>query len=107
MPTPETTSRAVEALRCYTDHPMGDGDAVLLLNDTVCLEFAGLADQWDDLLRQNTAKILRDTASTVVVAIARPEAQLLPRDFQLWRDLHAALRDSDVDLHPVRALPAA
>lgn len=108
MPTPEPTScRAAEALRIYAETPLSNGDAILLLDDTVCLELAGLADHWDDLLRRNTAKILRDTASSVVVAIARPGAELLPRDFQLWRDLHAALRDTDVELHPVRALPAA
>lgn len=40
-------------------------------------------------------------------AIARPACVLLASDHQLWRDLHADLRGSDVQLLPVRALPAA
>lgn len=96
-----------KVLRIYEDNPMEAGDAVLLLDNKVCLELEGLADHWDAQLRTNTAGILRETSRTVLVAVARPGATLLPGDHQLWRDLHTDLRDGDVALLPLRALPAA
>ena len=42
----------------------------------------------------------------VVLAIARQGADLRVEDYRLWRELHQELRDSDVDLHPLKALPA-
>jgi hypothetical protein len=42
----------------------------------------------------------------VALAIARHGADLGPADYGIWRDLHDALRDSDADLLPVKALPA-
>jgi len=96
-----------DVLRIYADDPLDDGDALLLLDSKVCLELEGLADHWDAQLRINTVEILRKTAGTVLVAVARPYAALLPGDYQLWRDLHAGLRDGDVALLPLRALPAA
>lgn len=96
-----------EVLRIYADHPLDDGDAVLLIDDEVCLEIEHLADEWDAVLRSKTAQVLLATADRVQVAIARPAGVLLPSDYQLWRDLHADLRDSAVELLPVRALPAA
>lgn len=71
------------------------------------LEMAGLADHWDDVVRRNTAHIVRETARRVVVAIARAGRDLHPEDFRLWRELHEDLRDSNVELLPVQALPAA
>ncbi len=50
---------------------------------------------------------MRTNAATVLVLIARPDGELLDTDYQLWRELHAELRDSAVQLLPVRALPAA
>ena len=47
------------------------------------------------------------TGPGVLVAIARDRGRLLPGDYQLWRELHQDLRDTDVDLLPVRSLPAA
>ena len=105
--TPYDDTALQSALRIYAEHPLRDGDVVLLLDDTVCLELEQLTAQWDDVLRQNTGRVLRETASRVVLAVSRTGAQLQPSDFQLWRDLHAELRGSDVDLLPVRALPAA
>lgn len=99
--------RLAEVLRIYADDPLDDGDAVFLLDGAVCFEVAGLADHWDDLLRRNTAQILREQACRAVLAIARPGADLTPSDYQVWRDLHADLRGSAVDLLPVKALPAA
>ena len=94
-------------LRIYTDAPMTDGDAVLVLDGEVCLELQGMADGWDDVGRRNLVSILVQTSQRVVVAIARPRAELRPSDYQLWRDLHRDLAGTAVDLLPVRALPAA
>lgn len=96
-----------QVLRIYADHPLDDGDAVLLLDDEVCVEIEGLALEWDPELRRNTASVLRKTAVRALVLIARRGGVLRDSDYQLWRDLHADLRDSDVQLLPVRALPAA
>jgi hypothetical protein len=103
----ENTSRLAEILCVYADHPLDSGDAVLVLDDRVCLEIEGLADHWDAVLRHNTAQVVRSTSERVLVLIARPQALLQDSDYQLWRDLHADLRDSVVQLLPVRALPAA
>ena len=83
------------------------GDVLFLLDGKVCMEITGLAARWDDVVRSNTAGVLRKTARRVVVAIARPEATLLPGDLQLWQDLRDDLLGSDVTLLPVQALPAA
>ena len=96
-----------DVLRIYADHPLDDGDALLLIDDQVCLEVTGLAEEWDDLLRSRTAQVLLSTAERVQVAIARRGGVLRDSDYQLWRELHADLRESTVQLLPVRALPAA
>lgn len=96
-----------EALRVYEAHPLRDGDVVMLLDDRVCLELEQLAAEWDEQLKANTGRVLRETASRVVIAVSRRGARLRPADYQLWRDVHAELRGTDVDLQPVRALPAA
>ena len=95
------------ALRVYDEHPLEDGDAVLLLDGTVCLELQRLADGWDDVGRRDLVSILIRTSHRVLVAIARDRARLQPGDYQLWRELHEDLRDTGVELLPVRALPAA
>jgi len=95
------------SLRSYEDDPMADGDALLLLDGTVCLELAGLANSWDDIGRRNLVEILTTTSRRVQVAIARERSDLRPGDYQLWRELHESLRDTGVELLPVRALPAA
>ncbi len=61
----------------------------------------------DPVLRSNTSSVLPKTAKQVLVLIARPGRVLRDSDHQLWRDLHADLRDSDVQLLPVRGLQAA
>lgn len=99
--------REEQALALYTEHPLDAGDAVLLLDHTVCLELTQLAEGWDDVARRDLVSTLASTSRRVVVAISRPRGELLPKDYALWRDLHAHLRDSDVHLLPVRALPAA
>jgi len=106
MPTP-AADRLADLVRVYSDDPLEDGDAVLLLDDAVCLEIERLADEWDPVLRTNTAEILRGTARQVRVLIVRPAGELQDSDDQLWRDLHADLRSSGVALLPLRALHAA
>ena len=97
-----------DVLTIYADNPMRDGDvALLLLDEKVCVEIEGLAAHWDPVVRANTAYIVRETTQRVVVCIARRHGKLRASDYQLWRDLHADLRDSEVQLLPVRALPAA
>ena len=99
--------RNEQALRIYAEHPLPAGDAVLLLDDTVCLELERLADSWDEEGRRDLVSILTTTSRRVLLAIARPRSDLLPRDYQLWREVHEDLRHTDVELLPVRALPAA
>lgn len=94
-------------LRIYADEPLEDGDAVLLVDDDVCLELAGLADHWDDQTAASIGTLLQSAASRVVVAIARRGADLTPADYALWRDVHEALRHTPVAVLPVKALPAA
>jgi hypothetical protein len=89
---PAPDDRLADVLRVYAEHPLDEGDAVLLIDDEVCLELEGLADEWDQVLRSTSAQILLSTADRVLVAIARPSGVLL---------------DSPVQLLPVRALPAA
>ena len=98
--------REDEALRCYADDPMEDGDAVLLLDGSVCLVLAGLADEWDDAGRR-LVEVLVETSRRVLVAIARHRGELTPEDYRLWRELHQGLRGTHVELLPVRGLPAA
>lgn len=104
---PSEFSREQEALRLYAEHPLDDGDALLLLDDDVCLELTGLADGWDEVMRRRLVELLGRGARRVLVAIARDRGRLLPSDYQLWRELHQDLRGTDIDLLPVRALPAA
>src|SRR3954469_15619081 len=97
-----------QVMQIYADAPMPEGDAGLLLDDKVCVEVERLVTEWDEELCRKTAYILREsTTNSVIVAIARPGASLLPQDFALWRDLHRELRGTAVDLQPLRALPAA
>ncbi len=103
----EPADRLAELLQIYNDDPLDDGDAVLLLDDKVCLELEQLATEWDHVLRSNTADLPRSTATRVLVLIARPGGVLRHDDYQLWRDLHADLRSTDVQLLPVRGMQAA
>ena len=96
------------ALDIYADNPMRDGDvALLLLDEKVCVEVEGLARNWDPAVRANTAYIVRNTARRVAVCIARRHGRLRASDHQLWRDIDDDLRDSEVQLLPLQALPAA
>ena len=100
--------RIAQVLHIYRKDPVPDGDVVLLLLDEhVCLHLDGLADHWDDEQADALVQVITESASQVLVAIARPGEQLHGSDFALWRDLHAGLRDTGVQLMPLRALPAA
>lgn len=112
LPRMTTTSsdpdRIAQVLRGYRDEPVPDGDMVLLLLDEqVCWHVDGLADHWDAEQTETVVQVLTEATSSVLVAVARPQSQLLDSDFALWRDLHAGLRDTPVQLLPLRALPAA
>ena len=102
---PMTTG--VQVLQAYVQDPLEDGDALLLLDDMVYLELQGLADAWDDVGRRTLVDLLTTTSRRVVVAIARTGGELLPDDYRIWRELHELLRDTEVDLQPVRVLPSA
>ncbi len=99
--------RLAELLQIFNDDPLDDGDAVLLLDDKVCLELEQLATEWDHVLRSNTADLPRSTATRVLVLIPWPGGVLRHDDYQLWRDLHADLRGTDVQLLSVRGMQAA
>jgi hypothetical protein len=104
---PYDDERLTELLGRYAQAPLSDGDAVVVLDD-VAVELEGLADAWDGELRRSLAHIVgRLPARRLLLAIARPGGELRPSDFLLWRDLHQDLRDEDVQVLPVRALPAA
>jgi hypothetical protein len=93
-------------LSIYSDHPMHSGDVALLV-DPVCMEVAGLADHWDTVLRDNIAWTLRELpVERVVIAIARPGAELRPGDHVLWAELREELL-GQVEVAPLVALPAA
>ncbi len=101
-----TNPRELQALDSYAQDPMRDGDGLLLLDGEVCLELADLASGWQLTGGESLIRLLTSTSRRVLVAIARTGAELRPSDYQLWRELHQGLRDSDVELLPLRALPA-
>jgi hypothetical protein len=106
-PGPGHDDREEQALRVYREAPLQDGDAVVLLDQKVCLELEQLAAEWDDVVRRNLLDVLTHTAARVLVAVARDGEVLQPGDYQLWCDLHVGLREADVELLPIRVLPAA
>ena len=96
-----------QALHAYRDDPLPDGDVVVLLVDEqVCWHVEGLADHWDDEQTDAVTRVITESTTRVIVAVARRDNRLLDGDYAIWRDLHAGLRDSDVALLPLRALPA-
>jgi hypothetical protein len=90
----------------YAKFPMADGDAVLFLDGTVCLEVSGLADQWDAALRRNLADMLTTLCTDVVLAVARRRSRLRPHDHAMWAELREEMLGSAVALAPLLALPA-
>lgn len=98
-----------DILTAYRDHPMQDGDVVLLVEHLkLATEIEGLADHWDAVLCANIAYVLRELGATeVVLGVARPQALLLSRDHQLLGDLREELAGSAVVVRDLLALPAA
>lgn len=96
-----------DILAVYDDHPMSDGDAVLLLDQKVALEVEGLADNWCAELREGIAQAVRAHSRSVQLAVARPQRVLRPGDHALWADLREELLGDGVEVLPVFALNAA
>lgn len=103
-----TTTETTEALEVYVQYPMDDGDAVLLLDETVCLELERPGDAPDRArLLDGLLATLRSSCSVVLLAVARTGRRPRPADLLLWTELCAGLQDSDVQLRPLVLLPAA
>jgi hypothetical protein len=95
------------ALNAFRDDPLDNGDAVIATDDRRVLELAALADQWDPAVCADLCAFLTDSGvREVTVAIARPEARLLPQDHALWADLRERLAPSGVRLRDPVGLPA-
>lgn len=108
METTTVSPQERDVLRSYEQHPMAAGDAVLLLDDEVCLELAALGDQWPDGGSASLVTLLTGAdCRSVRLLVARPGAELQASDYQLWRELHAGLRDTGTELRTLWALPAA
>ncbi len=101
-----TTTRTTGALEIYEQYPMEDGDAVILLDDTVCLELEQPGRAPDRTLLDGLVHALRTSASVVVLAVARTGRRPRPADLLLWTELCAALADSGAQLRPLVLLPA-
>jgi sulfur carrier protein ThiS len=95
-------------LEIYREHPMRNGDVALLTDLKVVQEVEGLADEWDAELRRNVAALLTSVGvRELLIAVARPDAELLPQDHALWADLREELLGSSITVLPVMGLPAA
>lgn len=103
-----TTAAQSEALEVYVHYPMDDGDAVLLLDETVCLELEQPEERGDrTALLDGLVRTLRASCSVVLLAVARPGCRPRPADLLLWTELCVALAGSGVELLPLALLPAA
>lgn len=92
----------------YVESPMRNGDVALVTDQKLIQEVAGLADNWDPLIRRNVAMVLREIeVRELVVAIARPDGELLDCDHAMWADLREELLGSEITVHPLEGLPAA
>ena len=97
-----------DILSAYRDHPMQDGDVVLLVEELrLATEISGLADHWDTVLCRSTARVLREIgARDVVLGIARAHCALRSSDHRLLGDLREELAGSGVVVGDLLALPA-
>jgi len=100
------SDKAQSLLAVYDDQPMQAGDVALLLDDTVCMEVEGLADNWSARVRGNLATALRPQCSRVLIAVARPQRELLASDHVLWAELREELLGSGIELLPIRGVAA-
>jgi hypothetical protein len=94
-------------LASYRGDPIDNGDLLLITDQRLVQELAGFADVWAPHVRRAVADLLRATGATdVVVAIARPDEELLLQDHALWADLRDELEGSGIRLRPPVPLPA-
>ena len=97
-----------DILSAYRDHPLNDGDAVVLVPEhQLATEVEGLADHWDTGLCRNLAHLLHEIgAHEVEIAVARLDGLLLESDHSLLGDLVEQLAGTGVVVRPLVALPA-
>jgi hypothetical protein len=94
--------------KIYVDHPLDNGDAIVVTDAKVVVQFDALGDRWDPALRRNVAFVLKHMeVKEVLLAVARPEADLLPQDHAMWADLREELLGTSITVHPPHGLPAA
>lgn len=105
--TPSVTWPAGAPLQTYVDIPLDDGDAVLLLDGTVCLEIGRLTEDWSPEHRAGLVEMLVATCTTVLLALARPGRAARPADLIVWAELRDALAERDLLLLPLALLPTA
>lgn len=103
----DLTDRERHCLSMFSEHRMDAGDVAILCDERRILEIAGLADHWDQLLRDNMALTLtQGGVQRAVIAVARPARDLRPGDHVLWAELREELLGK-VQLAPLVAIPAA
>ncbi len=105
--TDDLTDRERHCLTIFAEQPMEEGDVAILCDEGRILEIAGLADHWDQLLRDNMALTLTEIGvRRAVIAVARPARNLRPSDHVLWAELREELLGK-VQVVPLVAIPAA
>jgi len=96
--------RESTALEIYTEHPLQDGDVVLLLDGKRILEINGLADHWQEARDGVLHTLTTNARRRVLLAVTRRGADLHGGDHALWADLRASLEASRIQVLPVQAL---
>ena len=100
--------KLADVIRIYSEHPLDNGDLVVVTDAPVVQELERVADQWDPVIRRNVAYVLREIGvREVQLLFVRPDAEMLPQDHAIWADLRDELEGSGITLHPPTALPAA
>lgn len=85
-----------------------NGDVLLTVDRIEVALLEQWADRWDPVLRQNTAFVIRELgAREVELAVARPDAALLPQDYAMWADLREELAPTGIVLRDPIGLRAA
>ena len=102
-----TPAALPQALEVYLQHPLDDGEAVLLLPDeAVCLELGALPDA-DDVPARVAELVERLHTPVVLLGVARRHRRARPADLLLWTELCAQLDPAATELLPLQVLPAA
>ncbi len=100
-----TTTAPSPALEVYLQHPLDDGEALLLLDGSVCLEL--LRPPGGPSLLDPALRTAARACSTVLLAVARPGRRARAADLLLWTEVFEAVDGVDVELLPLVVLPAA